>query len=270
MSSSAKPGPQPVAAPQPCQPPCKQLRRQFSWKEFEAAIIPFADAKEADPIEHWDDYFSAIALAVSLRSKDPNKRVGAVIVSADRVVLSTGYNWLPRGIKELPERFIDKDEKLKWIAHAEANAVFNASRTGISLVGSTIYATTFPCSACAIAIVQAGIVRVFSRGGYWQSDPNGYHLAPEIFADAGVAFDVPRERKRDYEFRAEESAANDPQGAPRVSVTLAPATNADLPPSTGARRRPAWPREAAKRPNHKKRRAAERSGTTARGSTLKR
>jgi dCMP deaminase len=216
-------------------------------------------------------------MAASLRSKDPNKRVGAVVVSADRVVLSTGYNWLPRGIKEREERILDRDEKLKWIAHAEANAVFNASRTGISLVGGTIYATTFPCSTCAIAIVQAGIVRVFSPGRYWEKDPNGYQLASEIFADAGIAFDVPLERKRDYELR-NKPAANDPKAAPKAAAPndLAQPTDQIPRPKTAparARRQSSsnGVRKAAKRP--KRRRgtgASKRSDPTGRSWKPKR
>ena len=249
-STNPQRGLDPKSDDPPCDAPCKRLRREFSWSSFEEAIGPFADTKEAEPIGHWDDYFAAIALAVSLRSKDPNKRVGAVIVSADRVVLSTGYNWLPSGLKELPERFLEKREKLKWIAHAEANAVFNASRTGISLVGSTIYATTFPCSACAIAIVQAGVVRVFSRGMYWESDPNGYHLASEIFADAGVAFDVPLERKADYELRYP-PAANDTHVATTSAggaAVAAPQSVTVAGNSGPQKHRQRAPRGAAKRP----------------------
>lgn len=280
---------------QPCDPPCKKVRREFSWTVFESALAQFTNAKEADPIRYWDDYFSALALVASLRSKDPKRRVGAVVVSADRVLLATGYNWLPRGVKELPERFSDKREKLKWITHAETNAIFNASRTGISLVGGTVYATTFPCASCAQAIVQAGIVRVFCPGEYWESDPNGYHLALEIFADAGIAFDVPRERERDaalrhafevpqrgesyftFRFPEKPGAANDGSAlrAPEEPVQLPhdadvlqapadslPTSRASEQPLLAPTRRKAKPdkRKAANKPKRKPRRAAKHSG----------
>ena len=44
--------------------------------------------------------------------------------------------------------------------HSEVDAICNAARNGISVVGSTIYVTRYPCEACARAIVQAGIIRV--------------------------------------------------------------------------------------------------------------
>lgn len=165
-------------------------------------FAPYIDVD--DPaVPDWDDYFSIVAMAVALRSKDPDLRVGAVVVSEDQVILSTGYNWLPRGIKELPERFAVKDEKYKWITHAETNAIFNASRTGLSLVGGTIYTTTFPCSLCSQAIVQAGIRRVFTHGAFWKNDPNGYQNALEVFAEAKIAVDTPSMRQVDDTLRRE-------------------------------------------------------------------
>lgn len=167
-------------------------------EEFTEALKPF----EKDRIPDWDEYFHAIAQTVALRSKDPSRKVGAVIVGGDgHVILSTGFNWLPRGVREDPQRTEEKKEKLCWITHAETNAIFNAARAGISLVGSTIYVTTFPCTACAQAIVQAGIRRVYTYGEYWKNDPSGYEKALDIFAEAGVATDAPMIRHKDHELR---------------------------------------------------------------------
>jgi dCMP deaminase len=172
------------------------------WAALNEVFNPYLDVED-EVVLDWDDYFSVVAMAVAMRSKDPNLRVGAVIVSEDKVMLSTGYNWLPRGIKELPERFVEQADKYKWITHAETNAIFNASRTGISLVGATIYTTTFPCSMCAPAIVQAGIRRVFTHGKFWKKDPNWYERALDVFAEAKVAVDTPTMRQVDHELRME-------------------------------------------------------------------
>ena len=48
----------------------------------------------------WDEYFMSIALLSSKRSKDPNTKVGACIVSADNKVLSLGYNGMPTGVDD--------------------------------------------------------------------------------------------------------------------------------------------------------------------------
>ncbi|HET7437089.1 MAG TPA: anti-phage dCTP deaminase [Thermoanaerobaculia bacterium] len=44
--------------------------------------------------------------------------------------------------------------------HAEMAAITDAARRGVSLQGSTLYCTTFPCHNCAKHIVAAGINRV--------------------------------------------------------------------------------------------------------------
>src|SRR5262245_29713396 len=99
------------------------------------------------------------------RSKDPKSQVGAVIVSQERVVLATGYNGPARGVLDLSERILsDKTEKLRWMCHAEANAIFNATRSGTVLTGSMMYVTKFPCVGCAGAIVQAGLRRIYTEG----------------------------------------------------------------------------------------------------------
>ncbi|MDR5708677.1 MAG: cytidine deaminase, partial [Armatimonadota bacterium] len=51
----------------------------------------------------WDDYFMSMAVLASSRSTCLRRRVGAVIVK-DRMVLSTGYNDTPRGLRNCGER----------------------------------------------------------------------------------------------------------------------------------------------------------------------
>ena len=45
----------------------------------------------------WDEYFMGIAMLAAKRSKDPNTQVGACIVSQDNIIISTGYNGMPKG-----------------------------------------------------------------------------------------------------------------------------------------------------------------------------
>ena len=127
--------------------------------------------EEDEPIEDWDEYFCNIAKAVKRKSKDKSP-VGAVIVrDGDHVLLSTGYNGPPRQVLDLNERLADKTAKLSWMVHAEANAVYNAVRSGASLAGGTIYVTKFPCVTCAGAIIQVGLVRVYTLdNGPWRHD----------------------------------------------------------------------------------------------------
>lgn len=155
----------------------------------------------------WDEYFHAIAQAVALKSKDKRRRVGAVVVGEGHVILSTGFNGLPRGVREIPERMEPQEEKYRWITHAETNAIFNAARSGVPLVGGTLYVTTFPCGACAQAIVQSGIKRLFTYGEYWKNDPNGYEKALEMLAEGHIVINAPVVRTEDAELRRAERKA---------------------------------------------------------------
>jgi dCMP deaminase len=135
----------------------------------EAGTVANISTVEAD---EWDDYFSVLAEAAAQKSKDPRCQVGAVIVSADKVVLTTGFNGLPRGAHDDQDILDNADEKLKVICHAEQNAIINAARTGVSVRGASIYVTKFPCLACCSSIIQAGITRIYtSDSRYWDDDP---------------------------------------------------------------------------------------------------
>jgi len=110
----------------------------------------------------WDDYWSEIAEAIKKRSSDPDCQVGAVIVKAN-VLLSTGYNGFARDVQHLARRLQKQDdEKLRWMCHAEQNAIYNAARVGASIEGATIYTTKFPCLYCTNAIVQTGIQAIYT------------------------------------------------------------------------------------------------------------
>ena len=111
---------------------------------------------------NWDEYFMGIAMLAAMRSKDPNTQVGACIVSEDNIIISTGYNGMPKGCSddEFPwERDGQQDmTKYPYVVHAELNAILNAN--GRDLRGSRIYVALFPCNECAKAIIQSGIKEV--------------------------------------------------------------------------------------------------------------
>lgn len=179
-----------------------ELREEVKRRHVEKTSKSFEEGVFTVPVPDWDDYFAMIAETVSMRSKDPKLKVGAVVVGIDKVVVSTGFNGFPRGIKDLPERWNAKESKLELVTHAEANAIFNAARTGVSCTGCTIYTTKYPCTVCAQAIVQSGIKRVFTYGDHWQSDPYDYRNAAEIFAESKiVVVDARNVRASDNELR---------------------------------------------------------------------
>ncbi len=110
----------------------------------------------------WDEYFMGMAKLSSLRSKDPNTKVGACIVDEDHKVVSNGYNGMPTGIDEEKiswNKGEELDSKYLYVCHAEFNAILN-TRDGSKLKGCTLYVTLFPCNECTKAIIQTGIKEI--------------------------------------------------------------------------------------------------------------
>lgn len=124
----------------------------------------------------WDEYFMAIAQVVASRSVCLRHKIGAVIVNRDRQILSTGYNGPPRGMKHCAERggciretngvASGTRQEYCFGLHAEQNAIVQAAREGIGLLGSALYCTYKPCSLCARMIVNAGINEVHFVADY--------------------------------------------------------------------------------------------------------
>jgi len=111
-------------------------------------------------IPDFHSYFMALLEPIASRSKDPNTKIGCVIVGPENNIRSTGYNSFPRGISDtLPER-LERPEKYLWIEHAERNAIYAAARMGTALNGCRIYQPALPCMDCARGIIQVGITEV--------------------------------------------------------------------------------------------------------------
>lgn len=110
----------------------------------------------------WDRRFLELADHIAGWSKDPSRGVGAVIVGPNKQILATGYNGLPRGVDDRPER-LERPAKYDLIVHAEMNAIVHCARDGVSPVNATIYVTFMPCIRCSTVIIQSGITRVVTR-----------------------------------------------------------------------------------------------------------
>lgn len=117
----------------------------------------------------WDEYFLMIAKLAATRSTCLAFPVGAVIVK-DRQVLATGYNGSPSGSVHCTTQGFcyselsscDASSNLPSRAvHAEANAIAQAARHGITTNGSIVYVTLEPCISCLKLIISAGIKKVF-------------------------------------------------------------------------------------------------------------
>jgi dCMP deaminase len=140
----------------------------------------------------WDTYFIEIAKVVSSRATCLRRRYGAVIVK-DKVIISTGYNGSPRGMKNCidtgicirQEKNIPSGERYELCeaVHAEQNALVNAPPDRMK--DSTIYIAGFeedksfadgrPCKLCDRMIKNAQIKNVIYL------DKNGDFEKIEVF-----------------------------------------------------------------------------------------
>jgi dCMP deaminase len=139
----------------------------------------------------WDEYFIGIAKAVAARATCLRRKYGAVITK-DNIIVSTGYNGAPSGMKDCLEvgRCTRKElqiphgerYELCHSVHAEANAIIRASVA--ELRGATIYISgsdeedneciSEPCMMCKRMILNAKVAKVVysdGDGGYVIVDP---------------------------------------------------------------------------------------------------
>jgi dCMP deaminase len=131
----------------------------------------------------WDEYFMVIAKIISSRSTCLSRPTGAVIV-LDRHIQATGYNGAIPGMPHCTDegecfrRKIKAPEEDKYnycrATHAEANALAQAARFGVTVDGADIYTTLAPCYVCFKILANARIRRVFYeipyRSGYPERD----------------------------------------------------------------------------------------------------
>ena len=127
----------------------------------------------------WDEYFMSLAGIVARRTPCTHRAVGCVIERAHRLVC-TGYNGSPAGAPHCTDAGCAREGvpsggrlDLCRAVHAEANAVAQAARHGVSLEGCTAHVTCQPCAGCARLLVQAGISRIVWAEGYPAPDAIG-------------------------------------------------------------------------------------------------
>ncbi len=144
----------------------------------------------------WDEYFLQITRDVMRRSTCLRRPVGAVLVR-DRHILATGYNGAPSGLPHCSEVGCIREQnnvpagerhELCRGLHAEMNAIIQAAYHGIRAKGSTLYATTHPCSLCAKMLINVGVVKVVVQDDY----PDD--LSKRLLKEAGIEVVVKGEK----------------------------------------------------------------------------
>lgn len=150
----------------------------------------------------WHEYFMLIAKIVSTRSTCNSRPTGAVIVK-DNHILSTGYNGAMPGAphcidqpdmedgrpycyrRSLGVPDVDKYNFCK-ASHAEANAIAQAARYGISVEGATLYTTLAPCYVCLKLIATARIRAVYYEQSYDSASPERDRFWQAAVREAGI------------------------------------------------------------------------------------
>jgi dCMP deaminase len=129
----------------------------------------------------WTEYFIQVMDAISKRSTCDRGKSGCVI-ARDNQILVTGYVGSPKGLphcsgpkSEAPvghqmKKTIHEDgsitEHCVRTVHAEANAIVQASKIGVSLDKATLYCRMTPCRNCCMLIINSGIVKVVCERKY--------------------------------------------------------------------------------------------------------
>ncbi len=129
----------------------------------------------------WDELFMEMAFTLTKRSSCLNSQMGAVLVTQDNDVISTGYNGSPARLpnctdvgscrrREDPDYESGKNLHLCNAVHAEINAILLAAKNGHSTKGAKLYCTHQPCKECAKQIVNSGIEEVIFSQSYPNND----------------------------------------------------------------------------------------------------
>ena len=108
-------------------------------------------------------YYELAKFNANLFSKDPNRKVGAIIISNDFTqILSTGINGFPRKFNDDNKERWERPTKYIYVAHAESNSICNAARSGVPINNCIMITTMFPCYDCSKLIIQSGIKEIYT------------------------------------------------------------------------------------------------------------
>ncbi|MBI5913138.1 hypothetical protein HY839_01715 [Candidatus Azambacteria bacterium] len=125
----------------------------------------------------FDKKIMARATAISQKSSDWWRQVGAVVVKNKRIVLEMHNFHVPS--EHMPYVYGDIRDHIpagtlshiSTAFHSEQGIIAEAARReDIGLEGADIYVTTFPCPVCAKLIAYAGIKRMFFAVGHSSFD----------------------------------------------------------------------------------------------------
>ena len=120
-----------------------------------------------------------------LHSTDTKTKIGCGVITSGEFIW--GVNHLA---KDIPQTDIDNRTSVYYdaITHSEIHMCNKASELGISLKGTTVYVTLFPCDNCARRLIQEGVIKVIAYG----DRPNADYIirAKQLFVSNNVEFEI--------------------------------------------------------------------------------
>jgi dCMP deaminase len=110
---------------------------------------------------------------IASNSPCPRGQVGAIILDPEsNAIISDGFNGTPRKstgqlcsgsfCKREIDNIVSGTQNDIGCHHAEANAILNAARIGVSTLNRWLIVNRDPCLMCSKLIHHAGIIRVYS------------------------------------------------------------------------------------------------------------
>jgi len=119
----------------------------------------------------WNKYALNLAIEASKRSEDPYRKVGACALSFDNRVLGVAYNGLVSGKNVRKNFWKDRNQRRRYMIHAETNLLSLFERGECRLIACTL----LPCSYCAHMICAWGIPEVIYKEEY-DNDAEGLEI----------------------------------------------------------------------------------------------
>jgi len=143
----------------------------------------------------WNEYFMIVAKIISSRSTCLSRPIGAVLVK-NKHILATGYNGAMPDTSHCTDdgecfrRKMSVDDGGKYnycrATHAEANAISQAARYGISINEAVAYTTLAPCYVCLKLLATANIKKVYYEYSYESVDKKRDSFWEDSMSKAGI------------------------------------------------------------------------------------
>jgi deoxycytidylate deaminase len=137
--------------------------------------------------------FMMMAHTISLRSPDPNTKVGSVITDIRGRVIGTGYNGFPRDTEEgsFPtgrgNGLDDPDSKYFFTSHSELNCLHNICVVPHYIGGAILYCSAKVCCNCLREVWGAGIHTIYQGNTTHQMmKENHIKVCEKLIKETGI------------------------------------------------------------------------------------